>query len=340
MKSILKILFVIVYLSLSSCKKEKNEGVSKELTQVRPNIIFIMTDDHAKSAISAYGGNLINTPNIDKLASEGIIFNNFFVTNAICAPSRAVMLTGKYSHINGVMDNRNSFDSSQTTFPKILRNAGYYTAMIGKWHLKSEPTGFDYWKILPGQGAYYNPRFIEMGDTVRHEGYVTDLITDFTIGALERRDKDKPFTIFYSHKAPHRNWMPDLAHLDLLNDKEIPVPENFFDDYKGRRAAAEQDMEVRNLWKSYDLKLDAPEIEEDGTGGSKTFDARKAWAETLESLTPKQKELWDKHYNVENKPFLDRNLKGDSLALFKYQRYLKDYLRCIVSVDQNLGRLS
>jgi len=193
----------------------------------RPNIILIMTDDHAKNAISCYGSQINQTPNIDRLAKEGLRFDNSFVTNSICAPSRAVILTGKYSHINGLKDNRDRFNGEQMTFPKLLQEAGYQTAMIGKWHLKSVPQGFDTWKILPGQGAYYNPRFIENGDTVKYEGYATNLITDFSLQTLDEFEKDKPFCLLFFHKAPHRNWMPDIKHLTLYDDVEIPLPETF-----------------------------------------------------------------------------------------------------------------
>jgi arylsulfatase A-like enzyme len=179
-------------------------------SETPPNIIFIMSDDHAKQAISCYGSRINQTPNIDRIANEGIRFERAFVTNSICAPSRAVALTGKYSHINGLRDNRDTFNGEQMTFPKLLQEAGYQTALIGKWHLKTTPTGFDYWKILPGQGAYYNPKFIEMGDTLKYSGYVSNLITDFAIDALENFDKNRPFCLLYFHKAPHRNWMPDI----------------------------------------------------------------------------------------------------------------------------------
>ena len=197
----------------------------------RPNILFIMSDDHAEGAISVYGSELIHTPNIDKIAKEGIRFNNSFVTNSICAPSRAVLLTGKYSHMNGVRENDQVFDGSQETFPKILQSAGYETAMIGKWHLKSEPTGFNYWKILQGQGEYYNPLIVDNAGERNIEGYVTDIITDMAIETLENRDKDKPFAMLLHHKAPHRNWMPNLKYLGAFKGKKFPLPETFYDDY-------------------------------------------------------------------------------------------------------------
>ncbi|MDP6168062.1 MAG: sulfatase-like hydrolase/transferase, partial [Candidatus Marinimicrobia bacterium] len=182
---------------------------------IPPNIIFIMADDHTKQAMSCYGSNINQTPNIDRIANKGTTFNSSFVTNSICAPSRAVALTGKYSHINGLRDNRDEFDGNQMTFPKLLQNAGYQTALIGKWHLKTKPQGFDIWKILSGQGQYYNPLFITEEDTIRYQGYVTTLITDFAIETLNTFDNKKPFCLLYFHKAPHRNWMPDIKHLTM-----------------------------------------------------------------------------------------------------------------------------
>jgi arylsulfatase A-like enzyme len=236
----------------------------------RPNILFIMSDDHAESAISAYGSELIHTPNIDRIAKEGIIFNNSFVTNSIWTPSRAVLLTGKYSHMNGVRDNDQVFDGSQETFPKILQSAGYETAMIGKWHLKSEPTGFNYWKILKGQGEYYNPLIVDSAGERNVEGYVTDIITNLAIETLENRDKDKPFAMLLHHKAPHRNWMPNLKYLGAFKGKKFPLPETFYDDYSTRSLAAkESDMRIDNMFLTWDMKLRPSDIEQEtGSGGS------------------------------------------------------------------------
>jgi arylsulfatase A-like enzyme len=299
-----------------------------------------MTDDHTKQATGCYGSIINETPNIDRLADGGMLFTRGFVTNSICAPSRAVALTGKYSHINGLRDNQDTFDGSQITFPQLLQDAGYQTALIGKWHLKTKPTGFDYWKILPGQGAYYNPTFIEMDDTVKHEGYVTNLITDFAISKLRDFEDDKPFCLLYWHKAPHRNWMPDVKHLDLYDDTDIPIPETFFDDYDTRSAAArEQDMEVNNMFTSFDLKLTPQEGDPLGSGGKQGFDGHKAWKRIYNSLTVEQREAWDAAYGPKNEAFRNLNLTGEELAKWKYQRYIKDYLRCVASVDDNIGRL-
>jgi arylsulfatase A-like enzyme len=283
----------------------------------RPNIIFIMTDDHASHALSCYGSKINKTPNLDRLAKEGMLFNNCFCTNSICAPSRAVILTGKHSHINGVIDNRKRFDGTQQTFTKLLQKAGYQTAMVGKWHLKSDPTGFDYWNVLPGQGAYYNPVMIEMGQRKKYTGYTTDIITDHCLKWLKERDVDKPFCLMYHHKAPHRNWQPGPKHLKMYDDVTIPEPDNLFDDYSHRgRAAKEQDMSIEKTLNKSDLKLVAPR-----------------------NLTPEQKKLWDAAYNPKNEAFRNANLQGKDLIRWKYQRYIKDYLRCIASVDDNVGRL-
>jgi arylsulfatase A-like enzyme len=283
----------------------------------RPNIIFIMTDDHASHALSCYGSKINKTPNLDRLAKEGMLFENSFCTNSICAPCRAVILTGKYSHINGVIDNRKRFDGTQQTFPKLLQKAGYETAMIGKWHLKSDPTGFDYWNVLPGQGLYYNPVMREMGERKKYTGYVTDIITDHCLKWLKERRADKPFCLMYHHKAPHRRWEPGPKHLTMYDDVTIPEPDNLFDDYSTRgRAAKEQDMSIEKTMDKIDLKLVAPR-----------------------NLNSEQKNFWDAAYEPKNEAFRKANLKGKDLVRWKYQRYIKDYLRCIASVDDNVGRL-
>ena len=311
--------------------------------QQKPNILFIMTDDHSRHAISAYGSKLVQTPNIDLLAENGILFNNCAVTNAICGPSRAVALTGKYSHINGYKDNRSNFDGNQQTFPKLLQAAGYHTMMIGKWHLHSEPQGFDYWNILIGQGNYYTPSMIENGDTSEIEGYVTDIVTDLSIAQLSERDQKKPFCLMYQQKAPHRNWMPNIKHLELFKNDTLPIPDNFFDDYDTRSSAAKgQDLEVKNMYMSFDMKLDPKTFQnstENGTGGSKTWDAINSWKNAYKRMSETQKLEWDKHYKPLSEEFYNSSYSEKELAEWKYQRYIKDYLRCIVSVDENLGRM-
>jgi len=283
----------------------------------RPNIIFIMTDDHASHALSCYGSKINKTPNLDRIAKEGMLFKNSFCTNSICAPCRAVILTGKYSHLNGVIDNSKKFDGSQQTFPKLLQKVGYQTAMIGKWHLKTDPTGFDYWNVLPGQGTYYNPVMLEMGQRKRYTGYTTDIITDHCLKWLKDRKSDKPFCLMYHHKAPHRRWEPGPKHLTMYDDVTIPEPDNLFDDYSNRgRAAKEQDMSIEKTMDRRDLKLVTPG-----------------------DLNPEQKKPWDAAYGPKNEAFRKANLNGKELVRWKYQRYIKDYLRCIASVDDNVGRL-
>ena len=305
----------------------------------RPNILFIMADDHAQRAISAYGSELIETPNIDRIAEGGVRFANSFVTNSICAPSRAVFLTGKYSHLNGLRDNRDTFDGEQLTLPKLLQAAGYQTAIIGKWHLKSEPTGFDEWKILVDQGHYYNPIFIDNGTEVRHEGYVTDLVTDLALDYLEDRDESRPFLLLYQHKAPHRNWMPHPRHfIDETHD--YPLPETFRDDYSGRPAAAGQDMRIADMWLSLDLKLQQEHYGKDtGTGGNDAWDPTDGWANDYGRMTDEQKAAWDAHYDPIGEAFREAQPTSRALAEWKYQRYMRDYLASVAAIDEGVGRL-
>ena len=227
---------ICLLISLGSCAEQKKEEKEKQ----RPNILFIMSDDHAYQAISAYDDRLINTPNIDRLAKEGIRFTNASVTNSICAPSRAVILTGKFNHINGKIDNHMPFDTTQVTFPQLFQKAGYETAMFGKLHFGNRPKGVDELMILPGQGNYINPDFItKKGDTVRKQGYVTDIITDMTLEWLEtKRNKEKPFMMMYLHKAPHRPWWPRADKFKEFTKKTFPLPETLFDDYQTRGTAA------------------------------------------------------------------------------------------------------
>jgi arylsulfatase A-like enzyme len=307
----------------TSCSSQENP----------PNIIFIMSDDHAAQAISAYGSKINKTPNIDRIANEGIRFDNCFCTNGICAPSRAVILTGKHSHLNGIIDNRKEFDGSQQTFPKLLQQAGYQTAMIGKWHLKSDPTGFDYWNVLPGQGNYYNPAFKEMGEQKKYTGYVTDIITNLSLDWLKGRDQNKPFCLMYQHKAPHRSWMPGPDHLTMYDDVTIPEPETLFDDYSTRsRAAIEQEMTIsEHMFPAFDLKITPPQNTTEQDEG--------LWNQRYNRFTDEQRKAWDKVYGPKNEEFRKANLKGKDLIKWKYQRYIKDYLRCIASVDDNIGRV-
>lgn len=287
-------------------------------TAAPTNILFIFTDDHAQRAISAYGGGLNQTPHLDRLAKEGMLFRHCLVTNSICGPSRACIQTGKYSHKNGFYQNGDRFDGSQQTFPKLLRQAGYQTAVIGKWHLESDPTGFDYWQILPGQGAYYNPLMFEMGTRKTHQGYTTDLITDLALDWLTKgRDPNKPFLLMCQHKAPHREWAPGPAHLNDFKDAVIPEPPTLFDDYSGRASPARnQDMSIEKTMQDSDLKFKGPG-----------------------NLTPEQQAAWDAAYGAENAAYLKAPPTGRDLVRWRYQRYLKDYLRCVASVDDSVGRL-
>ncbi len=294
-------------------------GVCRAEQQARrPNIIYIMSDDHASHAMSCYGSKINQTPNLDRLANEGMLFTNAFCTNSICGPCRAVVLTGKYSHLNGFIRNGNTFDGSQQTVAKLLQKAGYQTAMVGKWHLKSEPTGFDYWHVLKGQGPYYNPPMKTAHGDVKHVGYTTDVITDEALKFLKtKRDRSKPFFLMYHHKAPHRNWQPGPKHLNMYDGVTIPEPDNLFDDYSGRGTPARvQEMTVARHLSPNDLKL-VPN----------------------RGLNDQQRAVWDQAYGPKNRVFREANLTGDDLVRWKYQRYIKDYLRCIASVDDNVGRV-
>jgi len=307
-----------------------------------PNIVFFFTDDHAPHAIGAYRGwlqGLNPTPNLDQLASEGMLFENSFCTNSICGPSRAVILTGKHSHKNGFMNNGNNFDGDQQTFPKLLRDAGYETAFYGKWHLKSEPQGFDHWAVLPGQGLYYNPDFKTPAGTITLEGYCTDLVTDMSIRWLrEERDPDKPFILLCQHKAPHRNWMPALRHLDLYDDVEIPEPPTLFDEYLDNAPPARhQEMEIdRHMHLNFDLFVDlTPDFD---ASAIKVRTDRSAYR-NLQRFTPEQLRAWRAAYGPRDKAFHEANLSGRDLVRWKFQRYAKNYLRCVKGVDENFGRL-
>ncbi len=329
------LLLIIFSLSfISSCTLDNSPK--------QPNIIFIMSDDHAQKAISSYSSELIKTPNIDRIANEGMLFVNSYVTNSICGPSRATMLTGKYSSLNGLRDNRDKFDGSQQTFPKLLQKAGYNTSIVGKWHLKSKPTGFNNWKVLFGQGQYYNPTIWENGDTIKYTGYTTDLITDFAIEELDSLDKSKPFAMLIHHKAPHRNWMPNIKNLGLFDSVDIPLPETFYDDYNSRVAASEADMRIDDMYLSFDLKLNSDSYaKETGSGGNKRFAARveSIWESTYNRLTDEQKIAWDEYIEKINFDFKSKNLTGKELSEWKYQRYLRDYLSTILSVDESVGRI-
>ena len=263
----------------------------------RPNILFILTDDHAAHAMSCYGSRINQTPHLDRIAGGGALFRNCFCTNSICAPSRASILTGTYNHINGVTTLATPFDGRQATFPKVLQEAGYQTAIFGKWHLghggHADPTGFDEWEVFPGQGDYHDPEMLTASGARQHKGYATDLVTDMSLDWLRQRDRERPFLLCCHHKAPHRPWEPDEAHADMYADEDIPEPETLFDDYSNRSEAAKvAQMRINRDMGIEDLKEECPE--------GLSFEEETRW---------------------------------------KYQRYIKDYLRCVASVDDNVGRL-
>lgn len=318
------LIFVLI-IFLASCEKE----ITSE-----PNIIFIMTDDHSYQTLSAYDNRFVQTPNLDRIAKEGAIFRNSFVSNSICAPSRAVMLTGKHSHKNGHIDNSATFDGSQPTFPKYLQEKGYQTALIGKWHLKSLPTGFDHYAVLRGQGDYYNTPFIIGNDTTPSQGYVTDVITDKSLDWLNQRDTAKPFCLLVHHKATHRVWMPPLKYLDSLEEYEFNYPETLFDNYLGRQAAAAQKMSIdKDMDLVYDLKM----LDEEGEIQTKYRDIYEKGR--IKNLNEEEREIWDAHFKPIIEEFKKAKLEGADLIKWKYQRYLRDYIRCLMSVDDNVGRI-
>lgn len=309
----------------------------------RPNIVFIMSDDHAYQAISAYNDKLIETPNIDRIAQEGMLFTNASVTNSICAPSRATILTGKHAHLHGKVDNVFPFDTTNITFPQILHENGYQTAMFGKLHFGNNPKGFDKFMILPDQGDYYNPQFITNSGDTTIQGYVTDIITDLTLDWLEnQRQKDKPFLLFYLHKAPHREWYPAPRHYREFTKRHFPEPATLFDDYAGRGTAArEAEMNLLHYMTiSADNKI-YPEvahelgIQEPSDWGFKIFKSKYG------RFTDEQKKMWDEVYGPINEEFkkLYPSMNDSDLLRWKYQRYMQDYLGCIAAVDENVGRV-
>jgi arylsulfatase A-like enzyme len=295
-----------------------------------------MSDDHAFQAISAYDPNYIQTPNIDKIAKEGILYNKAFVTNSICAPSRAVILTGKYSHLNGVRGNSEVFNGTQETLPKILRQNGYETAIIGKWHLKSAPTGFDYWNVLPGQGDYYNPGFIKQGKDTVYQGYVTEIISKLSINWLKNRNKEKPFFLMMHHKAPHRSWMPAIKNLQLFDNKDFLLPDNFYDNYEGREGLQSQMLTVKD---HMDIRMDfkVPCMECDTTEAN--WWAPEEYWRRLNRLNQDEREKWDESYKKELTEYLEVKDDEKRYDQWKFRRYMEDYLRCIVSVDESVGRV-
>jgi arylsulfatase A-like enzyme len=301
--------------------------VAAPSTSSRPNILYIMSDDHAYQAISAYGSQLIDTPNIDRIAKSGVRFDRCYVTNSICGPSRACILTGKYSHLNGVYDHYTSLDGKQQTFPKLLQAAGYQTAVIGKWHLTVPPVGFDHWEVLPGQGKYYRPDFVSADGKAAVAGYATDVITQKSLEWLrDGRDPGKPFLLMVHHKAPHRPWDPASEKLAPYEHKSFPEPATLFDDYATRGAAAnEAEMRIDQMNPSIDLKL----------WDRKNRD--RAWL--YGHMTADERAKWEAHVDPRLKRLDEANPQGRDRTRWFYQLYLRDYLACVASVDERVGEL-
>ncbi|MEO6596485.1 MAG: sulfatase [Planctomycetota bacterium] len=330
------LLVAFAALQLAFALPSQDAAAKPQLAGTKPNILFVFSDDHAAHAISAYGSRINTTPNIDRLAAGGVLFRNNFCGNALCGPSRATILTGLHSHANGFMRNGNTFDGSQTTFVSLLHAAGYQTAVIGKWHLESDPVGFDHWMVLPGQGQYYNPDFLTKDGRVRIEGHVTDITTDLALRWLDERDPERPFVLMCQHKAPHRNWMPAIEDLGLYHDGDIPEPPTLFDDYKGRTApAAHTEMTVANhLFLHYDLLVPPTEAEHATLQGED-----RAWDGMRRRMTEAQRQAWDAAYAKENDAFRAAPPEGKDRVRWQYQRYIKNYLRCVNGVDRSVGRL-
>ena len=298
----------------------------------RPNIVFIFSDDHSLQTIGAYGGRLTEfcrqqgvTPNIDRLAARGGLFVNSFCGNSLCSPSRAAVLTGLHSHANGVLTLNTPIRPGTWTFPESLRDAGYQTAVIGKWHLSTTPAPTDFWRLLDGQGTYWHPEFIGPNGRVKRTGYATDLITDLGVDWLRERDKTRPFMLMVHHKAPHRNWMPPPRYYRWLADVKVPEPDTLFDDYSGRASPAHnQKMEIGSIMRlTADLKVLKPG----------------QWGEEFDRMSDAEKAEWTAAFGARNEAFLKAPPTGRDLVRWKYQEYMKDYLRCIKGVDDSVGRI-
>lgn len=307
-------------------------------TDKRPNILYIMSDDHAYQAISAYGSDVSRyapTPNIDRIAREGMRFDRSFVENSLSSPSRACLITGLYSHQNGQQQLLEGIDSTRTFFSELLQRVGYQTAMMGKWHLMCRPKGFDRYHVLNDQGTYFNPVFMSEtsgGKYIREEGYATDLITDHAIDFLEHRDTSRPFCLMVHHKAPHRSWFPDVKHLGMYDNVDFPLPETLWDDYSTRGSAAHtQKMQIdRDMELALDLKVDSL---------GRPVDRFNSTIAEYGRLNPEQRAAYEKYFGARYERFQHDSLTGKELVVWKYQTYLRDYLSVIHSVDENVGRL-
>ena len=326
----------IILLLVSSVGFAQPKSISSS-----PNILYIMSDDHDADAISAYSKKFIQTPNLDRLAKEGVKFNQAFVGNSICSPARATLLTGQHSHKNGVIDNRVRFDSTKVTLPKLMQAAGYQTAVIGKWHLHSPPAGFDFWKVVPGQGLYVNPRFIEMsGKTITQQGYATDVITDETIQWLEKRDQSKPFLLLLHHKAPHRNFVPKLSYLETYHSKTFPEPETLNTDttHRGKAWSIQTMSILKDMQLCSDLKVDPTYLSD--IPEYKPDSVQIAYYNSIMNRVPEPARSRYKEIYAERGKLLQRiKPQGKELLKYKYQWFMQDYLACVASIDENVGRI-
>lgn len=330
-------------LSLAALSCVTAAYAQQQKAQQHPNIVYIMCDDHAYQCISAYGSalsKLAPTPNIDRLAERGMRFDRAFVENSLSTPSRACLMTGQYSHQNGQRQLGEGIDTSRTFFTELLQEAGYQTAVVGKWHMGCDPKGFDYYHVYNDQGQYWNPQYRGTdtnNEFVVEEGYSIDLTTDHALSFIEHRDPSKPFCLLLHHKAPHRNWQANLKYLGMYDDVEFPMPENFYDDYATRGSAARtQKMSVtRDMRWEQDFKV--PEMLDLNNPDSK--DSYNALMGEINRMTPEQRSAWGRYYFPRNRRLLEAQLKGKDLDNWKYQVYIRDYMSVIASVDESVGRV-
>ena len=330
-------------LSLAALSCVTAAYAQQQKAQQHPNIVYIMCDDHAYQCISAYGSalsKLAPTPNIDRLAERGMRFDRAFVENSLSTPSRACLMTGQYSHQNGQRQLGEGIDTTRTFFTELLQEAGYQTAVVGKWHMGCDPKGFDYYHVYNDQGQYWNPQYRGTdtnNEFVVEEGYSTDLTTDHALSFIEHRDPSKPFCLLLHHKAPHRNWQANLKYLGMYDDVEFPMPENFYDDYATRGSAVRtQKMSVtRDMRWEQDFKV--PEMLDLNNPDSK--DSYNALMGEINRMNPEQRSAWGRYYFPRNRRLLEAQLKGKDLDNWKYQVYIRDYMSVIASVDESVGRV-